>query len=170
MINLKPTEFSSFYKPYVDAAKHYSSIFDALIETKHLTVDYFLNLNPSKHDYRYLSDKWSPKEILQHIIDTERVFAYRALRISRNDTTLLPGYDENLFAKEANVNNRTMIDLVNEFKVVRESTLLLFNSVDRDALNRVGTASDNKVSVRALAVLIAGHSLHHIKIISERYL
>ena len=111
--------------------------------------------------------KWTIKEILGHI---ERICAYRALRFARNDATELPGFDQDLFARNSGANQRDMTDLLSEFVTVRQSTITLFNSLDDLALMRTGVADGNQVSVRALAYHIAGHELRHVSIIKERYL
>lgn len=124
----------------------------------------------SKHDYRYAEDKWTIKEVLQHIIDAERVFAYRALRFARKDPTPLPGFDEKIFASNAKVEKRNWNDLMEEFKSMRKSTEQLFGSFDDEQLNAAGIASNTSNYVLAFGYIIVGHSLHHMKIIKERYL
>ncbi|MGN6291386.1 MAG: DinB family protein [Chitinophagaceae bacterium] len=131
----------------------------------------FLNSIPeSKHDHRYAEGKWTIKEVLQHIIDAERVFAYRALRFARKDQTPLPGFDENLFAENSRASARQWNDLVEEFKHVRRSSEIFFNSLDEDQLEAGGISSNNPIYVRALGYIIIGHALHHQKILAERYL
>jgi len=131
----------------------------------------FLNSIPeSKHDHRYAEGKWTIKEVLQHIIDAERVFAYRALRFARKDQTPLPGFDENLFADNSKASARQWNELVEEFNCVRRSSEMLFNSFDEDQLEAGGISSNNPIYVRALGYIIIGHALHHQKIIAERYL
>ncbi|MBK8312096.1 MAG: DinB family protein [Chitinophagaceae bacterium] len=110
------------------------------------------------------------KEIIQHIIDAERVFTYRALRFARKDETPLPGFDENTYADNAKTGNRKWDDLLEEFNALRRSTEILFNSFDEDQLNATGLASGNPVSVLAIGFIIAGHVNHHISVIKERYL
>ena len=121
-------------------------------------------------DHRYAPGKWSIKEVIQHVIDSERIFSYRALRIARNDATPLPGFDENLYAPEARVERRTLDQVTREYDVVRASTMALFDSFDEVTMRRLGTASNHPVSSRALGWIIAGHALHHMHVIEERYL
>ena len=131
----------------------------------------FLETIPvDKYDYRYAEGKWSIKEVLQHIIDAERVFAYRALRFARKDATPLPGFDENLFAANSKADKRSWDKLVEEFKLVRRSSELMFQSFDEDQLEAGGIASGHPNYVLALGFVIIGHSAHHQKITKERYL
>ncbi|MBZ0299429.1 MAG: DinB family protein [Anaerolineae bacterium] len=113
--------------------------------------------------------EWTIQEILVHILDTERIFAYRALRFARGDTTELPGYDPNPYAALSGANQRDIEDILEEYWAVRQATLTLLNSLDDDALLREGVASGNRVTVRAIAYFIAGHELHHLASIGENY-
>ncbi|HYM92756.1 MAG TPA: DinB family protein [Chitinophagaceae bacterium] len=132
---------------------------------------HFIETIPSvKYDYRYAENKWTLKEVLQHIIDGERIFAYRALRFARKDPTPLPGFDENLFAENSKASNRNWDDLLNEFKSVRASTEFLFNSFDKEQLESSGISNNHSNYVLAFGFVIIGHCLHHKKIIKERYL
>lgn len=132
---------------------------------------HFLGTIPeSKHDHRYAEGKWSIKDLLQHIIDGERVFDYRALRFARKDTTPLPGFDENLFADNARVENRKWDDLVEEFRAVRRSSEIMFNSFDEEQLSSTGIASDHSNYVLAFGFIIVGHCNHHMNIMKSRYL
>ena len=128
------------------------------------------NLPDNKHSYSYATGKWTLKELIQHIIDTERVFCYRALSFARNDQTPLPGFDQDVFVDNAAANNRDYYDLLDEMKVLRKSSIQLFKSFSKEDLLRIGVASDNNMSVRALGYLFSGHQIHHINIVKERYL
>jgi hypothetical protein len=123
-----------------------------------------------KLSYRYAEGKWTIKEIMAHLIDDERIYAYRALRFARNDQTELPGFDQDDYAIESAANERSLDDLLEEFAAVRRSTIALFNSFDERVWTRSGVASGNVMSVRAAAYHIAGHELRHLNIIKERYL
>jgi len=123
-----------------------------------------------KREHAYAADKWTIKEVLQHIIDAERVFAYRALRMGRMDATPLPGFDENAWARAANKISRNWADLVNEFTAVRTSTEILFRNLGEEELRFAGTASNQPMNALALGYVIAGHVQHHIDITKERYL
>jgi hypothetical protein len=120
-------------------------------------------------DFRYAPGKWSVKESLGHVIDAERVFAYRALRIARNDKTPLPGFEQDDYVKYGPFDQCTLTALVEEFTAVRKSTVLMFRALDEAAWTRRGTASNNEVTVRALAYMIAGHELHHRRIFQDKY-
>jgi DinB family protein len=123
-----------------------------------------------KIDYAYAEGKWTIREILQHIIDTERVFNYRALSFGRKDATPLPGFDENSWAGQAGASHRKWEDLVEEFKAVRKSTEALFASFSDDQLSFTGQANGNPLNTVAIGFLIPGHLAHHVKILKERYL
>src|SRR5690606_1622919 len=150
---LEPTEFAPFYKPYIEKAKQYDSILKGLLKNEKETISFFENLPTEKLEFRYAEGKWTPKDILLHLIDAERIFTYRALRIARNDKTELPGFEENDYVEAANSNSRELNDLLEEFKTIRKSTISLYNSFDDVQLKRVGVASDCSVSVRALAYM-----------------
>lgn len=130
----------------------------------------FLDTIPhDKYDYRYAENKWTIREVLQHIIDAERIFAYRALRFARKDSTPLPGFDENSYAENSKASSRSWDKLVEEFKVVRRSSELLFQSFDEDQLESNGISSNASNYVRGLGFILIGHALHHQKILKERY-
>ena len=133
-------------------------------------IQFFENIPSSKYDHRYAEGKWTIKEVLQHIIDGERVFAYRALRFARKDPTPLPGFDENIFAANAKADKRNWNYLLEEFKTVRKSSEQLFTSFDEEQLNATGIASNHSNYVLGFGYIIVGHSLHHMKVIKERYL
>ena len=117
----------------------------------------------------YAEGKWTVKDILQHIIDSERVFSYRALRFARNDNTALPGYDENFFAANAEASKRSVDDLLEEMTDVRNSTFKLFQSFNDDMLQKNGICFNQEISVLAIGFTITGHIIHHSNVIKERY-
>ncbi|GAA3950311.1 DinB family protein [Hymenobacter algoricola] len=119
---------------------------------------------------RYAPGKWTIKEMLLHIVDTERIFSYRALRIARGDQQPLPGFDENAYADASGANERTLSDLLAEYEAVRQATVALFQSFPPAVLDRPGTASNNPLTVRALLFVAPGHEAHHLYILRERYL
>jgi uncharacterized damage-inducible protein DinB len=123
-----------------------------------------------KHDYSYAENKWTIKEIIQHIIDAERIFSYRALRIGRSDVTPLPSFDENSFAAVTDANARTLQALLEELSAVRQSTLLLFKSFTKEDLLRKGIVAGNEQICGALGFVIVGHMKHHQKVYKEKYL
>lgn len=120
-------------------------------------------------DKIYAPGKWSIKDILQHCIDTERIMSYRALCFARNDDNVLPGFEEGLYAKNTNLKNRTIESLIEEFSVLRKSTILLFSHMDKTMLLRKGTANMTRISPLSLGFVIVGHAKHHENIIKERY-
>jgi ATP-dependent helicase YprA (DUF1998 family) len=134
------------------------------------TESFFNSISEGKYLYKYEEGKWSMKEVILHVIDTERVFAYRALAFSRKDLHTLPSMDQNIYAINSNANNRNWKDLVTEFIAVRQSTIFLFNGFSVEQLNEVGKASDYEMSVKALGYTIAGHLAHHVHTLKERYL
>lgn len=166
---LKENEYSVFNATYIKAAGEVELV-EELEICLHDFIRFVQNLPMDKFDYRYAEGKWTIKEIIQHIIDTERIFAYRALRISRNDSTPLPGFDENYFAQNTNGNSRSIQDLLMELSAVRHSNLLLFKSFSEEQLLSKGIASDQPISVRAIGFMIIGHQKHHQNVFLEKYL
>ena len=120
-------------------------------------------------DKRYQPDKWTVKDVFQHIIDNERIQSYRALRFARKDTTELPGYDEKIFGDNAKTSNRTFTDLLDELKTLRVSVIQLFRSFDKTDMGNSGICFGQRISVTALGFVIIGHQIHHLRIIDERY-
>ena len=166
---LPVNEYSKFNATYIKAIENVE-LLEELEISLHDFIKFVQNIPLEKFDYRYAEGKWTIKDIIQHIIDAERIFSYRALRISRNDKTPLPGFEENEFVKNTNANNRNIQELLTEFSAVRHSNLFLFKSFSQEQLTRMGVVSDNEVSVRALGFLIIGHQKHHQKVFQERYL
>ena len=132
--------------------------------------EFVLSLPNDKLNYRYAENKWTIREILVHIIDDERIYAYRALCIGRNDKTPLPGFEQEDYVPFSQAKKRSLNNILREYKTVRNATLSLFASFNKEDLLRIGTANGHPVSVRALAYHIASHELHHVNIIKERYL
>ena len=133
-------------------------------------VPFLRSIGEAQGALRYAPGKWSVKEVIGHLIDSERVFAYRALRFARADRTPLPGFDETTYVPAARFDRLTLPALVDELELMRRSNLAMFRGLDADAWPRRGVANDNEVSVRALAFIIAGHARHHVGILKERYL
>jgi hypothetical protein len=158
-----------FYHRYVNQVKE-NDLMKAMDNQTTSFVKYLKKIPVAKRNYRYAPGKWTIKEMLQHMIDTERVFAYRALRFSRLDETPLPGFNENLFADNAKAAKRDWNEMIEELKVVRLSTRFLFKSFDKKQLDAQGIASGNPVYVLGIGFVIVGHINHHINILNERYL
>jgi DinB superfamily len=166
---LKENEYPYYCKTYFDAAGEVELV-EELEICLHDFIRFVQNLPMDKFDYRYAEGKWTIKEIIQHIIDTERILAYRALRISRNDSTPLAGFDENSYASNTAADTRGLQDLLAELSAVRHSNLLLFKSFSEEQLLRIGIASDHPISVRAIGFMLIGHQKQHQKVFGERYL
>lgn len=134
------------------------------------TLALLRGLSESQADSRYAPGKWSVKELVGHLIDSERIFTYRALRFARNDKTELPGFEQDDYIKHASFGARSIGDLADELEHVRRASLDLFRSLDEEAWQRRGLANDAEISVRALAYIIAGHELHHVQVLKTKYL
>lgn len=158
-----------YQQRYIDAAEGESPV--EVIANHSTSFIVFVNSIPEeKADYSYANGKWTVKQLLQHIIDTERIFTYRALCISRGESLPLPGFDENSYADKAPATQRTLASLKEEFAFVRQATDILIRSFTEDQLSRKGVASNYVISVNALCFIIFGHIIHHKKILLERYL
>lgn len=168
--DLKSNEYASFYGGYINQVSDEYTLVEELEISVHRLVKFVREIPMDKFDYHYAEGKWTIKDILQHLIDAERVFAYRALRFARNDKTELPGFEEDDYVLEANANKRSIQDLLTELLIVRQSTLALFKTFSNEQLLRIGIASNNPMSVRALGFVIIGHQNHHLKVFEERYL
>jgi uncharacterized damage-inducible protein DinB len=158
-----------FYKRYAEQVKNFD-----IEQALHYSIDQMLTtyntIQEDKGEHRYQPDKWSIKELLCHVIDTERIFAYRALTFSRNDKTSLPGFEENDYAPEANANARTLNEISEEMKNLRKSSIDLYKSFTAEMIDRNGLANGLEISVKNQLYLISGHMLHHRQILVERYL
>lgn len=157
------------YKTYVDHVQHLN-VLEALQSTGDQTRALLLTIPEQKGADAYAAGKWTIKEVLCHMMDAERIFAYRALRFARNDSTSLHGFEENDYAPQANAHGRTLNQLVNEMKNLRATSLDLFSSFTPEMMQRKGTANNNLISVINIGYIIAGHEVHHRKVLSERYL
>jgi uncharacterized damage-inducible protein DinB len=166
----KEGEYAPYTIMYIGLLPDDGLVLKHLQDNLKATKDFILSLPEEKLTYRYAEGKWTIKEILVHIIDDERIYAYRALRFARNDKTELPGFEQDDYALHSGANERDIKDILKEFETVRNSTISLFNGLDGQALTRTGVADGKVMSVRAAAYHIAGHELRHIKIIKERYL
>lgn len=164
-----PDSFQTFYQQrYIDAATG-ESVTDLIKNHSNSLINFINSIPEEKADSSYAAGKWTVKQMLQHIIDTERIFAYRALCFSRNEPLPLPGFDENSYAVNAPATHRTLASLKEEFVIVRQSTDLLITSFTEEQLNKKGVASNYVVSVNALCFIIFGHIIHHKKVLQERY-
>jgi hypothetical protein len=161
-------EYAENYEKYVSLISGNDIV--SILEAQRLqTLQLFAGRSERDGNFRYGADKWTVKEVLGHVTDAERIFVYRALRIARCDSTPLPGFEQDDYVKNGNFGERTLAELVEEFAAVRTSSIILFQSLDKSAWQRRGVASNNAVTVRALAYIVAGHELYHRRILDERY-
>ena len=167
--DIPENEYSIFNATYIKAAGE-GDLYEDLEISLHDFIRFVQDIPMDKFDFRYAEGKWTIKEIIQHIIDTERIFSYRALRISRNDITALPGFEQDDYAANTEANKRHLQSLLTELSIVRQSTLALFKSFSEEQIKRIGIASNNEISVRAIGFIIIGHQKHHQKVYKERYL
>jgi hypothetical protein len=161
-------EYSAYASRYVDLVGN-EPILEILKQQKDTIYNLFKGIGEDKAMHPYAEGKWTIKQVLGHMIDTERVHSYRALAFS-HEAIELPGFDQDVYMANATFNLRTLEDIADEYKTVRESTLYLFGAMSEEQSTRKGIASGSPVSVRAFAYMIAGHEMHHIKILKERYL
>jgi hypothetical protein len=164
-----PSEYDSFYGSYVSLVPD-GDIIDTLREQRVGIGDLIAAIPAEKTDYRYAPGKWTTREVVGHVIDAEWVFTSRALWFARGVPTPLPGMDQDEFMSGANFADRDLSGLAQEFAGLRSAGIVLFDSFDEDIMSRVGVASGTEVTVRALAYIIAGHALHHVRVLEERYL
>jgi len=168
--DIQPSEYAPYQEAYIKLVSDEWSLTEEMEVSLHNFIHFVREIPMDKYEYRYAEGKWTIKDIIQHLIDCERIFAYRALRIGRGDTTPLPGFEENDYALSAQADRRSLQDLLNEFSMVRHANILMFKSFTKDDLMRTGSASGYTISVRAFGFLIIGHQLHHINVFKERYL
>lgn len=164
-----PTEFAPFYQRYIDAIPE-QNLFDAFDAQQQIVDHFFDHISEEKSLFAYAEGKWSIRVMMQHIIDTERIFSYRALAFARGEAQSLPGFDENEYADASDADRRSWAELCQELKMLRVSTMNLFKSFSDEMLTRQGKANGNPMSVRAAAYCIIGHLNHHVGILKERYL
>lgn len=163
------TEYATYYERYVSLVPE-GDILDTLRRQLESTLELLRGIDEEKSDSRYAEGKWSIKELVGHVTDGERIFGYRALRFARGDETPLPGFEQDDYVSNGNFADYSLSELAAEFELVRLANLSLFRHLDEAAWERSGEASENLVSVRALAYLLAGHEAHHMRILRERYL
>ena len=163
-----PEEFNPYYTNYIAAVA--DDVLTELRDQASSFPEFILQIPEGKGDYAYGPNKWTIKELLGHVIDTERVMAFRALHFGRKDVQELPGFDENDYVKNSAYEQRSLKSLDEEFVLLRKANLFLFESFAENELNQIGIANGNRVSVKALLFIMAGHVIHHQRILKERYL
>jgi hypothetical protein len=162
-------EFAPYYSKYISLVRD-GDVVSTLCQQLDNSLSLLRGIPEEKANSRYAHDKWSVKEVVGHVLDTERIFGYRALRFARNDQTPLNGFEQDDYVRAANFGRIRLSDLADEFQNVRQANIHLFRSLDDAAWLRRGAANENEVSVRALAYIIAGHELHHMAILKSKYL
>ena len=163
------SEYNSYYQQYIDLVKGENPI--KALENQIIAMQAFLSEIPEeKENFTYAPNKWTIKEVIGHLSDTERIFGTRALRIARGDKTPMPGFEQNDYVAAANFSKRSFYNLVHEFSLIRESNIALFKTFDEQEISRIGVANGNEISVRAIIFVIAGHEIHHLNVIREKYL
>lgn len=161
-------ESSEYFKTYINQVPG-NDFLNTIIELQTSTTQLMESFTAEQWDHRYAPGKWTIKEVFLHIIDTEQVMAYRALRIARNDQTPLPGFDQDVLMEHINAEQRSAASILEAYNVMRSASIAQFKYLDDAALSRMGTASGSPISARALAYIIAGHEIHHLKVLKERY-
>lgn len=162
-------EYAPYYGKYINLVAE-GDIVNTLGRQLDDTLSLLRSIPEAQADSRYAPDKWSIKEVVGHMIDTERIFGYRALRFARNDQTSIEGFEQDDYVKHGGFGVQSLSDLASEYEHVRRANMYLLRGLGGEAWDRRGRASDNEVSVRALAYIIAGHELHHMGIIRTKYL
>jgi uncharacterized damage-inducible protein DinB len=163
-------EYAPYAVMYIDLVPQDGLVIKHLQEALQSTQEFILAFPQEKLAVRWKEGEWSIKEILVHIIDTERIFCYRALRFARNDASGLAGFEQDAYVPYSGANERDIAEILEEYTAVRHATLTFFNSLGEEALARAGLVGGNRVSVRAIAWMIAGHEIHHMNSIRENYL
>ena len=161
--------YPDFYQPYVDRISD-GSVIDNLMDSGDKFSISIQSISEDMGKYRYAADKWTIKEVLQHINDAERVFCYRSLCFVRGDRSELPGFDQNTYVRESRANDRKLAALLNEFHIIRASSIDLFTQLTSKQYKCTGIANGGEFTVEAIGLIISGHCLHHLKIIREKYL
>jgi uncharacterized damage-inducible protein DinB len=162
-------EYAPFYEGYIKSVIGDEPFRN--LENQYQEIQSLLqSISEQEANYTYSEGKWTVKEVLGHMVDTERIMCYRALCISRKEKQSLPGFEQDDYVKEANFNNRTITNLLDDYRIVRKSTISLFKSFSEDMYYQRGTANGKEVTVLALLYIITGHEVHHLKILKEKYL
>lgn len=165
----QPGDYAPFYQKYVELVPD-ENIVQLLAQAKAEVIGFLQNLPPDKWDYRYAEGKWSIREVMLHLMDSERIFTYRALRIARNDETPMAGFDQDAYVPNSNAVNRSWESIISEYAAVRESSIQLFGNFIPEMWQNTGLANNYSVSALALAYITYGHERHHLKVIQDRYL
>ncbi len=170
-MTIPKNEYAVFYETYISKAVQLNKgLIESLQSSLVTFFEVLAELPEEKHQFAYADGKWTIKELISHMIETERIMAYRALRVSRKDKVNLASFNENDFVANSNANAVPYIELLKEFSLVRKASIAMFKTFNDEMLTRIGTASNTKISTRALGFILTGHVLHHLGVIKERYL
>jgi uncharacterized damage-inducible protein DinB len=165
----QPGEYVDYQGTYINMVGN-MPVLDVLTESKSNTHAFLYSIPLEKEEYAYAEGKWTVKEVVNHMIDTERIFAFRLLAFARGEKQGLPGFEQDDYVQQSFANERMLHDLADEFRAVRESSLYLVSNLNEQQLANIGTSNNHPLSARALVYMMAGHELHHIKILKEKYL
>lgn len=168
--DLNPSEFDTYYLKYIDKTSNKTKLRNSFEIGKNTMIDFFESIPKDKLTYRYQSNKWSIKEILQHVIDTERIFMYRCFRIARRDATALSGFDQDTYVSPSGANDKSIESLLNEFTLNRNNSMSLLDSLTDENLSFIGNSNGSDMSARAAAFIVLGHDIWHIEVIQNKYL
>ena len=169
-IDLKPNEFNPFYGSYINKVSKIQELKSGFEIAKTSIIDFFKSIPEDKLEYRYAEGKWTIKEVFQHIIDNERVMMYRCFRIARRDKTDLAGYEQDDYIVPSKANQKSLNELIKEYRIVRENSIVLLNSLSSEDLEFIGSSGGNNMSARATAFITLGHEIWHVDIIKLKYL
>ena len=169
MMRPNPGDYDPYFERYIKLVEG-NNIIKILYEQGKITRETIKSISDYKGNYRYADDKWTIKEVIGHILDSERILAYRALSLARGEKKSLPGFDHNDYVRDGNFNRRELTELSFEFKLLRESNLLMFKNFSEEMLCKKGLADEASVTVLALLYIIAGHEKHHLNVLEEKYL
>lgn len=169
-LDLNPSEYDDYYLRYINKLSNKTELRKGFEIGKENLIEFFRSIQKEKLTYRYQPGKWSVKEVLQHLIDTERIFMYRCFRIARRDNTALAGYDQNQYIIPSKANNKSLESLLNEFALNRNNSISLLNNLTDEDLCFIGYSNGNAMSARAAAFTIIGHDIWHMEIIDNKYL
>jgi uncharacterized damage-inducible protein DinB len=164
-----PTEYPAFFATYIDLVPS-DDLLQELEQSFQQTMAILESLTEEQASFRYAPGKWTIKEVVGHMVDTERIMNYRALCIARGDTTPFPGFDEEAYVSHSEFAERSLQSLLQDFSLVRQASMNLLERLPTDAWSRVGTVNNNKIVVSALGFIIVGHGLHHTNVIRDRYM
>jgi len=168
--DLNPSEFDMYYLRYIDKLSNKTKLRRGFETGKDTLIDFFETIPNEKLSHRYQPDKWSIKEVLQHLIDTERIFIYRCFRIARRDATALSGFDQDTYVEPSGADDKSMEDLLNEFTMNRNNSISLLNGLTDENLSFIGNSNGCDMSARAAAFTILGHDIWHMEVIQKNYL